>query len=536
MLPSVSASSIRSSSRSADSPSLSLTKIYFDPQDIEPLVLTTFVLRFSGSQWYVALAKNYSAVARVVRAMLANETLLPEEFITINKMFVGSLMVDVTFTRNASYALPDSVIASILGSVNVTALANVYSFLTNATDSISFLSFGQLPATPPTEACGSSCVAIISVSVGLVCLAALACAIAFLCYKRKQRRRKQRRRETEPDLDDVEDAASNEGEDDSSNTEQRGFHYEHDAVVRDREPFPVSPVENAGTGFRILSLPRSKPKRTPSPVQTLSDNEAPHAPFARRRDDSQDRSVSVVTLNCATAATSFPSQPNMVKRRDEPKVLIVPRLSGHAGSQPIRRLDHHQPFGFKKLSSQSQPNNDVYSDVGFVAKRSPSSSAEDDVAVFFEDRREHSGRGHSPLTEIAHRKSVLVEPEKIVVIFSDGDDDDDVGAKNTMTSFHERQPFGRVSPSSPGRGGELDYARHRQLMATLSFGDPQRRSILVPSGTFAVEFSDSRQVSPVTLHDDGPREPFTETQSGHAAGTSTGNYSFGGTPRDHHPF
>jgi hypothetical protein len=299
-------------------------------------------MRFSGNNWHIALAKNYSAVAATVRSMLANATQLPEEFVRVNKLSVGSLIVDVTFTRNASFAIPDAVLRTIVSTPDTAILQEIYVALTNSTDRIVPLAILSAASRPENSACGSSCVIIITATIGAAFFALLVCALVAVIYNR---RKESERMSSLP-----------------------GFHKRPNSKMVRRTPYgddaddnssyhapqPQRPDMDQGRSLPLSSepfadpdqgvwLPRTNAARRPSPVHTvIGDMEDP----AKEREPTGSRKSS----SCSQAGgarhscgippdTSDDDDDDDQDERDQLGTvsrLVVPALSG--------TQQRHRPF------------------------------------------------------------------------------------------------------------------------------------------------------------------------------------------------
>lgn len=166
------------------------------------VVSSLFSLRLDGSYWATALGAGSTAMVAILRACandVAGHFGLPVVFVTCKNPRVGSLIVDVVISRNASYEIPDQVIMSDFnsGTVTFTDLQVTYHNVTNQTnDTISLLSVSILMGAPSSAktaassyACDSTmCIPAIAGSVagGVILFIA---AGAVICIRRYRRRR-----------------------------------------------------------------------------------------------------------------------------------------------------------------------------------------------------------------------------------------------------------------------------------------------------------------------------------------------------------
>lgn len=165
------------------------------------VVESVFTLRINGSAWGLALSQGYAAVARACVAMFAAHFGLPEEFVLCSNLRVGSLVVDLTLRRNASFYVPDAILAQELQDpqFNLTTLAVVYQSITNTTSGISMVESQLVRAASNPSSIKHNwkcetrmCVAAIAASVSVAVLICVTVGTVCICRHRQRRRRKEK--------------------------------------------------------------------------------------------------------------------------------------------------------------------------------------------------------------------------------------------------------------------------------------------------------------------------------------------------------
>jgi hypothetical protein len=150
-------------------------------EDGSKLVTSEYLIRFNGTKWHVALAVDTAAVRQQLIAVFAESIGVPPQFVEIVSLSIGSLIVRYAITRNASYAIPDSVILDIALKTNYADLESLYVNLTATVEDIFVMdaqltisSVGQIDPDKPrcTLACivGATVGTIAAVFVGLLIL------------------------------------------------------------------------------------------------------------------------------------------------------------------------------------------------------------------------------------------------------------------------------------------------------------------------------------------------------------------------------
>jgi hypothetical protein len=132
-----------------------------------------------------------------VRESISNATLVPEDLIRIDRMIIGSLIVDFTITRNRSSLLPDDVMLSSIFSYDFAGLQGLYREITNSTEAVTMFSAKltqrNMPKIVPNDICPENCrIAVIAVGSSI----AIIILIAWLLWKRSLQSKERAKKET----------------------------------------------------------------------------------------------------------------------------------------------------------------------------------------------------------------------------------------------------------------------------------------------------------------------------------------------------
>lgn len=164
------------------------------PPDASVVISSDFSIRVSGSNWPEVLQKNYTAAVEIAQGMLVESVGVPREFIVINSLRIGSLIIDFTVKRNGTFSIPDKVISGILQSeLNMTQLIQIYKQITNSTENISLsdvvitrAASSESASSSGGSSCTTACIAGVAVGVSVAVLGAVVCGM--VCVNRRRQR------------------------------------------------------------------------------------------------------------------------------------------------------------------------------------------------------------------------------------------------------------------------------------------------------------------------------------------------------------
>lgn len=162
------------------------------------IVSSDFQLRLNGDKWKDAVIENRTLIIETVVVLLSQSIGVPREFIFVRSVVSGSLVVDFTVVRNATYSIPDRTIVEAINRTDYSPVATLYVNLTNSSaEEVFILSTTVTKAAVVTNtaisdvsASGGCAVGCIGAVVGGVLGGIIAIAVVAIIVCRQKMRKK----------------------------------------------------------------------------------------------------------------------------------------------------------------------------------------------------------------------------------------------------------------------------------------------------------------------------------------------------------